>query len=267
MGAGQRWPRTPWPASKPGLPWGLIIGVGLLGAALGWAAATTARAALERQAENEELELAETAVVVTPTLRQLTSRRAAGRSSLPPGGSTLPPMTEAVFFATAAELRAWFEQNHATAPELFVGYWKKHTGKAGVTHPEAIEQALCFGWIDSIGRRIDEDRYQVRFTPRRKGSVWSAVNIAAVARLTEQGLMHPAGLHAFETARTGRAAIYSYEQPADARTRRRPSWPAAPDPRGLGVVLGAVRVVPQVGRALGDQRQARGYPGAPSAPS
>jgi uncharacterized protein YdeI (YjbR/CyaY-like superfamily) len=126
-------------------------------------------------------------------------------------------MTEAVFFTTPAELRAWFEQHHATEPELLVGYWKKHTGKVGVTHPEAIEQALCFGWIDSIGRRIDDERHQVRFTPRRKGSVWSAINIAAVARLTEQGLMHPAGLAAFELRKPDKTAIYSYEQPADAQ--------------------------------------------------
>ena len=126
-------------------------------------------------------------------------------------------MPEAVFFTTPGELRAWFEQHHESAPELLVGYWKKHTGRTGVSHTEAIEQALCFGWIDSIGRRIDEDRYQVRFTPRRKGSVWSTVNVAAVARLTEQGLMHPAGLRAFEERRPERVAVYSYEQPADAR--------------------------------------------------
>jgi uncharacterized protein YdeI (YjbR/CyaY-like superfamily) len=125
-------------------------------------------------------------------------------------------MPDAVFFTTPGELRAWFEQHHADAPELLVGYWKKHTGRPGITHTEAIEQALCFGWIDSVGRRIDDDRYAVRFTPRRKGSVWSAVNIAAVARLTEQGLMHPAGQHAFDTRRPDRVAVYSYEQPADA---------------------------------------------------
>ncbi len=125
-------------------------------------------------------------------------------------------MPEPVFFTTAGELRAWFERHHADAPELLVGYWKKHTGKAGVTHPEAIEQALCFGWIDSVSRRIDDDRYQVRFTPRRAGSVWSAVNVAAVARLAGHGLMHPAGLRAFEGRRPGRVVVYSYEQPADA---------------------------------------------------
>lgn len=126
-------------------------------------------------------------------------------------------MTEAMFFATADELRAWYEENHTTAAELIVGYWKKHTGRSGLSHTEAIEQALCFGWIDSIGRRIDDDRYQVRFTPRRKGSVWSTVNVTAVARLTEQGLMRPAGLRAFEERRADRVATYSYEQPEDVR--------------------------------------------------
>jgi uncharacterized protein YdeI (YjbR/CyaY-like superfamily) len=123
---------------------------------------------------------------------------------------------EPVFFATAAELRAWFEQHHETAPELLVGYYKKHTGKPTVRHTEAIEQALCFGWIDSIGRRIDDDRYQVRFTPRRKGSVWSAINIAKIAELTAAGQMHPAGLRAYETRKPERVAVYSYEQPDDA---------------------------------------------------
>jgi uncharacterized protein YdeI (YjbR/CyaY-like superfamily) len=123
---------------------------------------------------------------------------------------------EAQFFDTAADLRAWFERNHETVPELFVGYWKKGSGQTGVTHPQAIEQALCFGWIDSIGRGIDEQRYQVRFTPRRKGSVWSKVNVAKIAELTERGLMHPAGLRAFELRKPDRVAVYSYEQPSGA---------------------------------------------------
>jgi uncharacterized protein YdeI (YjbR/CyaY-like superfamily) len=124
---------------------------------------------------------------------------------------------DAEFFATSAALRAWFEQHHAEAPELIVGYYKKHTGKPTVTHPEAIDQALCFGWIDSIGRRIDDERHQVRFTPRRKGSVWSAVNIAKMADLSAAGLVHPAGQAAFEQRRPDRVAVYSYEQPEDAR--------------------------------------------------
>ncbi len=123
---------------------------------------------------------------------------------------------DAAFFDGPAELRAWFEQHHETAPELFVGYWKKSSGQIGVTHPQAIEQALCFGWIDSVGRSIDDKRYQVRFTPRRKGSVWSAINVAKIAELTEAGLMHPAGTRAFEMRKPDRVAVYSYEQPADA---------------------------------------------------
>ncbi|MEU8612499.1 YdeI/OmpD-associated family protein [Actinoplanes sp. NPDC048791] len=123
---------------------------------------------------------------------------------------------EPVFFADAAELRAWFLEHHSDAPELLVGYYKKHTGRPTVQHTEAIEQALCFGWIDSIGRRIDDERYQVRFTPRRKGSVWSAINVAKIAELTAAGRMHPAGLHAFESRKPERVAAYSYEQPADA---------------------------------------------------
>ena len=117
------------------------------------------------------------------------------------------------FFDTAAGLRSWFEANHETAPEIFVGYWKKGTGHTGVTHPEAIEQALCFGWIDSIGRRIDDKSHQVRFTPRRRASVWSAVNVAKIAELTERGLMYPAGMKAFEARKPDQTAVYSYEQP------------------------------------------------------
>jgi len=119
----------------------------------------------------------------------------------------------ALFFATADELRAWFSEYYETAPELFVGYWRKGTGGVGVGHPEAIEQALCFGWIDSVARRLDDQRYQVRFTPRRKSSVWSAVNVAKVAELTGRGLMHPAGLRAFELRKTDQIGAYSYENP------------------------------------------------------
>ena len=119
---------------------------------------------------------------------------------------------DALFFDTAADLRAWFEANHASAPELFVGYWKKGSGRTGVTHPEAIEQALCFGWIDSVARGLDEQRYRVRFTPRRKGSVWSSVNIAKIAELTDRGLMTPAGVRAFELRKVDQAPAYSYEQ-------------------------------------------------------
>jgi uncharacterized protein YdeI (YjbR/CyaY-like superfamily) len=119
---------------------------------------------------------------------------------------------DAEFFDTSDDLRAWFEQHHEATPELFVGYWKKGSGRTGVTHPQAIEQALCFGWIDSVSRRIDDASYRVRFTPRRRGSVWSEVNVAKIAELTERGLMHPAGLRAFESRKIDAPPAYSYEQ-------------------------------------------------------
>jgi uncharacterized protein YdeI (YjbR/CyaY-like superfamily) len=122
---------------------------------------------------------------------------------------------DAEFFDTAAQLRAWFEANHDSAPELFVGYWKKGSGRTGVSHPEAIEQALCFGWIDSISRRLDAESYRVRFTPRRSGSVWSAINIAKITELTDRGLMHPAGLRAFAERKTDQAPAYAHEQDGD----------------------------------------------------
>jgi uncharacterized protein YdeI (YjbR/CyaY-like superfamily) len=123
---------------------------------------------------------------------------------------------EPEFFTTPAELRTWFERHHESEPELLIGYYKKNAGKTGIKHSEAVEQALCFGWIDSVGRRIDDERYQVRFTPRRTGSVWSSVNIAKIAELTEQGLMHRAGTRAYEGRRPDRVATYSYEQPEGA---------------------------------------------------
>jgi uncharacterized protein YdeI (YjbR/CyaY-like superfamily) len=128
---------------------------------------------------------------------------------------------EPVFFTTPAELRAWYEQHHADAPELVVGYYKKAAGKVSISHADAVDQALCFGWIDSAGRRIDDQRYQVRFTPRRTGSVWSKVNVARVAELTERGLMRPAGQRAFEARRPERVAVYSYEQPEGAELDER----------------------------------------------
>lgn len=118
-----------------------------------------------------------------------------------------------VFFATAAELRDWFERHHASEPEVLVGYYKRSTGKRCVKHSEAVEQALCFGWIDGIGHRIDDERWQVRFTPRRPGSVWSKVNVATVAQLTERGLMHPAGIEAFQARKSDRVAMYAYDPP------------------------------------------------------
>lgn len=123
-----------------------------------------------------------------------------------PGGSAERPAT---FFRDAAEFRAWLEANHESAPELWMGLHKKHVVERGLTWAEAVPEALCFGWIDSVVQRIDEDTVRQRWTPRRPGSVWSVVNIAHVERLRAAGLMRPAGLAAYERRRA--SGIYSYE--------------------------------------------------------
>lgn len=116
------------------------------------------------------------------------------------------------FFATPAAWRAWLEKNHAEAEELLVGFHKVGSGKPSITWPESVDQALCFGWIDGKRKSVDEHSYTIRFTPRKRGSNWSAINVKRAKELIELGLMAPAGLAAFEARRDDRTAIYSYEQ-------------------------------------------------------
>jgi len=116
------------------------------------------------------------------------------------------------FFPTPADLRKWFRKNHATATELWIGFYKVGRGKPSVTWPESVDEALCCGWIDGIRKTIDEDSYRIRFTPRRPRSVWSAVNIKRVKVLSDEKRMLPAGRKAFEARRENRSGIYSYEQ-------------------------------------------------------
>jgi uncharacterized protein YdeI (YjbR/CyaY-like superfamily) len=124
---------------------------------------------------------------------------------------------EPVFFATPDEFRAWLEQHHGSDTELLVGFYKKGSGLPSVTWSGAVDQALCFGWIDGQSKSLDEVSYRIRFTPRRRGSIWSKVNIAKVARLSEQGLMRPAGIAAFEQRREDRSGVYSFEREEEAR--------------------------------------------------
>ena len=116
------------------------------------------------------------------------------------------------FFKTPADFRTWLEKNHATATELWVGFYKKESGKASITWPESVDEALCFGWIDGIRKRVDDLRYTNRFTPRRRGSVWSAINIKRAEELSKQRQMRPAGLKAFAARIENKSGIYSYEQ-------------------------------------------------------
>jgi uncharacterized protein YdeI (YjbR/CyaY-like superfamily) len=116
------------------------------------------------------------------------------------------------FFRTPAEFRAWLRKNHRTATELVVGYFKKATGRPTITWQESVDEALCFGWIDGIRRSDGEDAYNIRFTPRRKGSNWSAINIRRVEELTKERRMQPAGLAAFKLRTEVKSRVYSYEQ-------------------------------------------------------
>ncbi|MBD0283040.1 MAG: YdeI/OmpD-associated family protein [Thermoleophilaceae bacterium] len=116
------------------------------------------------------------------------------------------------FFATPEEFRAWLERNHESASELLVGFHKKGSGRPSITWPEAVEQALCFGWIDGVRRRLDDESYTIRFTPRKPSSTWSRVNLEKVEELKRRGLMRPAGLRAYEQRREEKTGIYSYEQ-------------------------------------------------------
>ncbi len=116
------------------------------------------------------------------------------------------------FFATPAEFRAWLETHYDTATDLVLGFYKKDSAKKGITYAEALDEALCYGWIDGIRRRNDDDSFTVRFTPRKPRSIWSDVNVNHVARLSAEGRMLPAGLKTFEERKAERSGIYSFEQ-------------------------------------------------------
>ena len=119
---------------------------------------------------------------------------------------------EPIYFPSAAAFRDWLEVHHETEKEVLVGFYKKGTGRPTMTWSESVDEALCFGWIDGVRRSVDEERYTIRFTPRKPGSVWSKVNVAKAEELIRQGRMRPAGLKAFENRKDERSGIYSFEQ-------------------------------------------------------
>ena len=119
---------------------------------------------------------------------------------------------ESRFFETPEDLQAWFDANHETASEVLVGFHRVGSGLSSITWSQAVDEALCVGWIDGITRRIDSSSYAIRFTPRRPRSTWSSINIAKVAELTAAGRMRPAGERAFAARSEGRSRTYSYEQ-------------------------------------------------------
>ena len=124
-------------------------------------------------------------------------------------GASKPDPT---FFASAAQFRRWLEKNHSSATELWVGFYKASTGKNTFTYKQALDEALCFGWIDGVRKSLDAESYVQRFTPRRRRSYWSAVNTKRVHELQAAGLMHTAGLEAFARRDAAATARYSFER-------------------------------------------------------
>jgi uncharacterized protein YdeI (YjbR/CyaY-like superfamily) len=136
------------------------------------------------------------------------------------------------FFTSPEQFREWLERNHATATELTIGFHKKSSGKKSITYAEALDEALCFGWIDGVRRNINETSYEQRFSPRKPRSIWSLINVRHVERLTKEGRMRPAGIEAFARRDPKRTGIYAFENrpqefsPAyEKRFRRnKPAW-------------------------------------------
>jgi uncharacterized protein YdeI (YjbR/CyaY-like superfamily) len=121
-----------------------------------------------------------------------------------------------IFFESPEEFYAWLEEHHESEREVYVGFYKQHTGRRAMSWSESVDQALCFGWIDGRANSIDEDRYMQRFTPRKPGSNWSKINIEKVAKLKEAGLMRPAGLAAFARRSDDKTGVYSFERDEEA---------------------------------------------------
>jgi uncharacterized protein YdeI (YjbR/CyaY-like superfamily) len=119
------------------------------------------------------------------------------------------------FFRSGAALRKWLQQHGATRRELLVGFYKTDSGKPSITWPESVDEALCFGWIDGVRKRVDEVSYTIRFTPRKSGSTWSSINIKRVEALINEDRMTPSGLQAFAARRENKSGIYSYEKRPD----------------------------------------------------
>jgi uncharacterized protein YdeI (YjbR/CyaY-like superfamily) len=119
---------------------------------------------------------------------------------------------EPTFFETPEAFRRWLNQHHATEKELWVGFYKAKSGRGGMVYRQALDEALCFGWIDGMVRKVDDERYMQRFTPRRKGSTWSRANVRRVGELASEGRIHPAGLAAFEQRVEEKTGRYSFEQ-------------------------------------------------------
>jgi uncharacterized protein YdeI (YjbR/CyaY-like superfamily) len=136
------------------------------------------------------------------------ARPARGPSAKPAQRAAVAPPR---FFATAAAFHTWLAKFHSTATHLLVGFHKVTSGRGGLTYPQALDEALCYGWIDGIRRRIDDDSYSIRFTPRKPNSIWSQINLNHIARLEREGRMTAAGRGIHAARDPKKTFIYSFE--------------------------------------------------------
>lgn len=124
---------------------------------------------------------------------------------------TQPADKDILFFPSEADFHTWLEEHHDTTNVLWVGFFKKESGKPSITYPESVDEALCFGWIDGLRQKIDDESYRVRFTPRKPGSTWSTVNIKRVEELKALGRMLPPGLAAFDVRKEKEFGGFTYD--------------------------------------------------------
>ena len=129
----------------------------------------------------------------------------------------MPRPEKLQFFATPDEFRSWLADNHADATELWVGFYKRESGRPSITWPESVDEALCYGWIDGIRKTVSVEAYTIRFTPRKRGSIWSNVNIRKAQALVRNGRMQPAGMRALEARDAKKSGVYSFERKQEAK--------------------------------------------------
>lgn len=122
-----------------------------------------------------------------------------------------PKANSPIFFAKPENFRGWLEKHHQLTTEQWVGFHRKSSGRKSITWPEAVDEALCFGWIDGLRKTINADSYKIRFTPRRASSIWSAINIARMSELIPEGRVRLAGMNAFQKRTPAKSHVYSYE--------------------------------------------------------
>jgi uncharacterized protein YdeI (YjbR/CyaY-like superfamily) len=155
-------------------------------------------------------------MATAPAKEAAPTRKAAAPAAKKGAPEKKPTPADPTYFAKPEAFRRWLAKHHETAPELLVGFHKVGSGQASMSWPESVDEALCAGWIDGVRRRVDDDRYTIRFTPRRASSIWSAINIKRVEVLQAEGRMLPAGLKAFAARKENKSGIYAYEQRPEA---------------------------------------------------